>query len=155
MKLHELSTKLPMDKESRLRRAKEMGFDTSKVWYHGTRADFTSFNTTTNGAAEGVYMDDSAYKANIFARNEGGNVIACYVRGVFGTRQDMLDASNSGGGDLVSASEKTKIMQSKGLDGYYDEIHSELVVFGPSNIRSVNAIYDPTKNTSGELNETT
>ena len=26
---------LPMDKESRLERAREMGFDTSKVWYHG------------------------------------------------------------------------------------------------------------------------
>jgi hypothetical protein len=29
--------KLPMDQESRMARAKELGFDTSKVWYHGAR----------------------------------------------------------------------------------------------------------------------
>jgi len=36
MKLSELQ-QLPMDKASRLSRAKAMGFDTSRVWYHGSK----------------------------------------------------------------------------------------------------------------------
>lgn len=34
---------LPMDKASRLARAREQGFDTSKVYYHGSKQDFDEF----------------------------------------------------------------------------------------------------------------
>ncbi len=38
-------TTLPMDKESRLKRAREQGFDTRQTLYHGTLSDFTAFDT--------------------------------------------------------------------------------------------------------------
>lgn len=40
---------LPMDKESRMARAEEMGFDTDQVWYHGTSADITAFDPNATG----------------------------------------------------------------------------------------------------------
>jgi hypothetical protein len=48
---------LPMDEASRLTRAKEMGFDTDKTWYHGTNTPgFESFDITRppKGADESV-----------------------------------------------------------------------------------------------------
>ncbi len=35
---------LPMDKPSRMKRAKKMGFDTEQVWYHGTDQEFGAFD---------------------------------------------------------------------------------------------------------------
>jgi hypothetical protein len=64
---------LPMDETSRMARAKEMGFDTDRTWYHGTNREFDEFDLNAppraydNGAAEthpswfgkGVYLSGS------------------------------------------------------------------------------------------------
>lgn len=54
---------LPMDTASRMARAKEMGFDTSVPWYHGTTADINAFSTTSRGDTT---LADSARKASFF-----------------------------------------------------------------------------------------
>jgi hypothetical protein len=53
-------TRLADDYASRMARAKEMGFDTSKTYYHGTGADFDSFREGYGG----VYFSDSPEYAN-------------------------------------------------------------------------------------------
>lgn len=126
---------LDMDKTSRYARARSMGFDTDTIWYHGTSGNIKRFKTTTNGAAEGVYLTTSPLHAGNFSRKEGGNIIAVFVRGNIGTRDDMLAA-------VGSATNRTQEMITKGLDGYNDRTHSELIIFDPSNIRSIHAKFD-------------
>ncbi|EKY4114267.1 hypothetical protein RCP98_006020 [Pseudomonas aeruginosa] len=46
---------LDMSTEARLQRARDQGFDTSKVWYHGSeKAGFTAFNTDGEGKTSGT-----------------------------------------------------------------------------------------------------
>jgi hypothetical protein len=46
---------LPMDKASRMARAKELGFDTENVYYHGTTHPFMEFADNARGNIEGHY----------------------------------------------------------------------------------------------------
>jgi hypothetical protein len=145
-----------MTLEARMARAEAMGFDTSRVWYHGTRSateagyapDIKDFQTTKYGAAEGVFLTPDPKDANRYASSPiypGGTIYPVHTRGNIGSRQDMLDA------DGVNSTEKTASMMEKGFDGYFDEVHGEMVMFDPSNIRSVNATFDPDKSDSGNI----
>lgn len=108
------------------------------TYYHGTRPkdaisgtpDITEFKTTTSGAAEGVYLTVDPNNASMFTKSQygGGAVYPVNISGKIGTREDMLKTTGS-------ASERTKQMQVTGLDGYYDEVHKEMVIFDPKNIR--------------------
>lgn len=83
---------LPMDEASRLARAKEMGFDTSKTYYHGTNtpeSGFESFdlNRPPKGADETVsprgaaFLTENPKFASNFAsiRSKPGAVIPTHV----------------------------------------------------------------------------
>lgn len=87
-----VAKELPMDEASRLARAKEMGFDTSKTYYHGTAADFKQFKTSKspNGAmlGQGTYLtEDPEYAAKYAAQNpqssledpSGGNILPVHT----------------------------------------------------------------------------
>lgn len=78
--------RLPMDVESRMQRAREMGFHTENTLYHGTAVpEFKAFDlgkagsvTGTPQARQGIWMSaDDARPANIFAeyaaKQTGGN----------------------------------------------------------------------------------
>ncbi|WP_295681365.1 hypothetical protein, partial [uncultured Nevskia sp.] len=81
---------LPMDKESRLERAREMGFDTETVWYHGTSAsDFSAFKVDKGGVNElgaGVYFFAKPTSPGMYFYSgeagglQGGRIIPVYVR---------------------------------------------------------------------------
>ena len=65
---------LPMDKESRMQRARDMGFDVDTVWYHGSRADIDSFsqeflgeNTGAQSAKKGFFFTASPIVASGYA----------------------------------------------------------------------------------------
>jgi hypothetical protein len=60
---------LPMDVESRMARAREMGFDTSRKLYHGTGRDFDRFEPSgpRESLGSGVYTSDLARDANDYA----------------------------------------------------------------------------------------
>lgn len=60
---------LAMDAASRMERARAMGFDTDKVWYHGTGRDFDNFKPSDPGEAlgPGVYVSDMPSVANQYA----------------------------------------------------------------------------------------
>ena len=84
---------LPMDKASRMKRAKEMGMEVapSKVKYHGTNAaeDFSAFNPDLGlgGGAIGVWLDSSPVGYDMFMNmgpfgdTPGGRIIPVYVKG--------------------------------------------------------------------------
>jgi hypothetical protein len=117
-KLARGASDLPMDLASRMARAKEMGFDTDRVLYHGTKSDFDEFAPTRGDYGEGVYLTPSSYIANQYAGwTDGANVRPVYARG---------DLTEVNGGNTVLVSD-------------------------PSNIRSVNAAFDPAKIDSSNL----
>ncbi|MCF6783714.1 LPD23 domain-containing protein [Stutzerimonas stutzeri] len=63
--------KLDMSREARLARAQAMGFDTSKVWYHGTdKAGFKAFNTDGEGktAGTGAFLADHRLMASTYTK---------------------------------------------------------------------------------------
>lgn len=89
---------------ARLARAEELGFDTSRIFYHGTKSDFPAFQPSRNSAdsfvglmdggagkrqratyGPGVYVSRTPDRANDFAGTwdeipEGGNVVPIFVR---------------------------------------------------------------------------
>jgi len=123
MKLHELQ-QLPMDKASRLSRAKAMGFDTSTVWYHA--------NT---GGIEGKGFDndrlpggdpDAPFSAHWFIHtptefsaypNTGNTITPVYLRlQKLATWTDMKKyAKTARGPDLRAA------LEAAGFDGMHWE----------------------------------
>jgi hypothetical protein len=131
-----------------MKRAKEQGFDTDTTMYHGTRSkteqgeapDIQEFQTTKYGAAEGTYLTPSTQDVNRYASSPiypGGTIYPVHTSGKIGSRKDMLDASG------VNSTEKTASMKEKGLNGYFDEVHREMVMFDPAKIRSRYAAFDP------------
>ncbi len=147
---------LGMDTDSRLSRAKEMGFDTEQVWYHGTTAAFQEFEVgldPRNGVTNAeIYFSDnpevSHYAtgtAELDWAPEGANIFPVYIRGQ-GVTHDIhgQDSGNAEVRELIAQAKKD------GSDYVVLENASmpfaegtELVVFDPQNIRSINSAFDP------------
>ena len=75
---------LPALHEDATSRAEKKGFDTSKVWYHGSRAAFKTFKHPKPhiGIQElglGIYLTSRWNTANAWA-GHGGHVYRCYIR---------------------------------------------------------------------------
>lgn len=77
---------LPMDQASRMARAKEMGFDTSKDLFHGTHADIDRFKMGLEKTApmfgKGVYVTPMERMAGEYtnANKPGGNILPLYSK---------------------------------------------------------------------------
>jgi hypothetical protein len=75
---------LPMDLASRMARAKEMGFDTSRPVYHGSDAVFDEFDISRAGQSSGSggFLGAGAYFADSpsMASNYGQNVGEYFIR---------------------------------------------------------------------------
>jgi hypothetical protein len=72
---------LAMDQASRMARAREMGFDTNQVYYHGTNKDISNFSTNERGSAtdarsakQAFFFSDSPRTAQSYAHNSAINV---------------------------------------------------------------------------------
>ena len=91
--------RLPMDEASRLARAREMGFDTDNVLYHGTSEPFSEFSNFHIGSANdagalgsGHYFTDAPRIANWYAQDfNGSNVIPAYVN-----NENLFSVTGSG-----------------------------------------------------------
>ena len=149
---------LDMRAAARMKRAEEMGFDTSQVYYHGTTRDIDAFSIPNDGRfslhGKGVYFAQDPKKAR-FADQEGGNIVPAYIRGRMGSEADLRDATEalgsrlSVGGHGARAELINNEMRSRGFTGY--RAGDQSIVFDPSNIRSVSAAFDPAKRESSNL----
>ena len=86
---------LPMDKASRMERAKYMGFDVDNKMFHGTDADFSEFagRTDRKGNKKAVFITPSSNVANKFANN-GMDVDGANVLPVMTNVQNTFDFAN-------------------------------------------------------------
>ena len=160
---------LNMDQGARMQRAQDLGFDTSRPLYHATNSSFDAFEVPEGGFlkyGKGVYTTpkpeysdryirenrnlDSAYK-------EGANVIPVYARGKIATeqdweaaRQEMLSEGINPAGYNPMQEEIKRRLQEKGFDGL-NMFGSEVIIYDPKNIRSINAEFDPAKADSADL----
>lgn len=169
---------LHMDPASRLARAKEMGFDTDKVYYHGGPKGIEAFDVeaTRRPHGPGVWLTDhSSYAGHMAGRD--GEIYQVYARtkspevmdvaaehkklvedGTFEARDDVsnYDKANELFGAygvdssvrdmLANGADSVKLNNFWDFDDYYPNNSSTaLFIKDPSNIRSVNAAFDPAR----------
>jgi hypothetical protein len=150
---------LDMSQAGRMGRAKEMGFDTETVLYHGTGADIEAFNLSANGVnGPGVYfaLDPNAASAYASRASQSANVLPVFLKkGNYATTQQLDDLAKSlRANDSPSAVDSSYVSAVERLkaDGFIGVRDDKFVsIFDPSNIRSVNAAFDPEKSGSSTL----
>jgi hypothetical protein len=157
---------LDMSQAGRMARAKEMGFDTETVLYHGTGSDFQAFDLgakspwgKANTAGGGIFLTSKPGVASEYAEGaadglSGGQVMPLYaktqnplvidMRGRQVSdetiRQQINQAKRAGHDAVILRNAKDSL--SPPYKAEASDIH---VIFDPSNIRSTNAAFDPDK----------
>jgi adenylate kinase family enzyme len=169
------SPNLDMSPDARKARAEAMGFDTSRVWFHGTGRYFSAFDGSRSDrrhslSAQGVFFSSHRETASGYANaraiqtgREGlGRVVPVYVRG---RQAEILATTYNYPATVIKDLEKLKAegFASVVLRGNRDAVPvdtdeqgrhvypDELVVFDPANIRSVDATFDPAQEASSQL----
>ena len=110
---------LPMDQKSRLKRARAMGFDTKKVYYHGTDQDIKQFDPVSPQGHFGVYISKDPIIADVYA-----------------TKNQYNEPPTYGGNIMPLYAKKNAPIQTNQMAGYYKVNH-------PSELRSIHANFDP------------
>ncbi len=160
-KARQASPNLDMSPQARKARAEAMGFDTSQVWHHGTSGSFDAFDPTLvrYHTVASTWLTSSKAAASYFSEvanntfREGRSILDLYVRR---GRQLEVPGPRHFGYDSFD-----KILEKARQDGYDsvlfrdvnddNQISDQLVVFDPSNIRFVNAAFDPAEEGSSRL----
>lgn len=178
---------LDMSQEARMQRAKDMGFDTDRIWYHGTpSAGFRSFREdsffTTDTHYANKFTSSSSSSSSFYgAKDEAQAVIPVYlsIKNTFDTRKpehrriynerykgvydNGSEITKEGLPDWVEWNSLSEFLRGDGADlGFDSAILDEgvddsgkrpasILVFNPSQIRSVNAAFDPEFKASPEL----
>lgn len=183
---------LPMDEAARMQRAKDMGFDTDQVYYHGTGDNIEEFSLKKANDLEGrkrnlgygkgkIYLSGDPYAASNFAndaprRGKGKepNVMPLNVRTdkLIDDKdyQAMFEELSNGRPtfdssftmkerDALFKKLDTKLAKEgyEGVATFHKNQNGDVVdvgqvaIFDPSNIRSVNAKFDPSKKNSANL----
>ena len=160
------SADLPMDQASRLARAREMGFDTDRVLYHGGNGpwlgdEFVPSNGGNLGG--GVYATENPRVASGYAERvgsgdlmDGGHVTPFYARGPLASSANYDEALTKARGAGFSAQARyDEALNSLKDDGYAgirgDDLGRVVNIFDPRNIRSINAAFDPAMKDSANL----
>jgi len=150
---------LDMSTEARMARAKAMGFDTERRLYHGTTADVQGgFRPSEKGLiGPGVYLTDSpSYAARYVGEKDGANIIPTYMRGRMARREDIdaaREAVEARGSQSMTGTQFNEAidaeLRARGFEG--KDLDTQIVVWDPSNIRSIHAAFDPAKSKSSDL----
>lgn len=155
---------LDMSAEARQLRAKQLGFGTQKL-YHGTNKDFDAFSLEGGGRVSGspvgklgVSLSPDPEVASEFANlagSEGANVIPAVARSA---KRGLIELDGSETNLEVAAAVRGAFDQ--GFDAIKLTNYttpggqtgkSMVLVKDPSQIRSVNAAFDPAKKASSNL----
>jgi len=146
---------LPMDRGSRMERAREQGYDPDDIQYHGTQADIKEFIASDYGAlGPGVYTTPSTEMADMYADLEDGSAIyPLLTRKGSGTIGfDDYQARNPDAAIMDMPEINYNLRNVDGITGVEDLASSHLSsagdipirnTFDERDIRSVNAAFDP------------
>lgn len=169
----EISGILDMSPESRMARAREMGFDTENVYYHGTSAEFDEFDPEKGGSVYGIEhdrglsfftsdRDEAAYNADQAHEALGGNPII--MENYIGLKNPLVIDSKGRNPVNFLDSKKEQIkydLETKKNENEesYDGVivinnetgERAVAVADPSLIRSTKAAFDPSKKHSRNL----
>jgi hypothetical protein len=163
---------LDMSQAARMQRAQEMGFDTERVFYHGTTSDFDEFDLKKAGKNDsgwygrGIYLTPDPDTASAYTQYQeyaqrtgadGANVLPVRVRikNPYYWPEGRKAALNKEESEAI-----TQELLAQGFDGavipnqYADPKFAdmyEVVAFNPNQVRSVNAAFDPAKRNSANL----
>ena len=149
------SGELPMDRASRMERARQQGFDPDDIQYHGTQADIKEFIASDYGAlGPGVYTTPSTDMADMYADLEEGSAIyPLLTRKGSGTIGfDDYQARNPEAAIMDMPEINYNLRNVEGITGVEDLASSNLRsvgdvpirnTFDERDIRSVNAAFDP------------
>lgn len=149
------SGELPMDRGSRMERAREQGYDPDDIQYHGTQADIKEFIPSEYGAlGPGVYTTPSTEMADMYADLEDGSAIyPLLTRKGSGTIGfDDYQARNPDAAIMDMPEINYNLRNVDGITGVEDLASSHLRsagdvpirnTFDERDIRSVNAAFDP------------
>ena len=149
---------LPMDRASRMERAREQGYDPDDIQYHGTSADITSFRESDGGAlGSGVYTTDNPDLASLYAQDftsltedlpSGANVLPLLLRG---DQLSLDDFANKFPDYRIEDLDAAQYLarEDEGITGIreakrlYAKPGDVVSTFDARDIRSVNAAFDP------------
>jgi hypothetical protein len=146
---------LPMDRGSRMERARQQGYDPDDIQYHGTQADIQEFIPSEYGAlGPGVYTTPSTEMADMYADLEDGSAIyPLLTRKGSGTIGfDDYQARNPDAAIMDMPEINYNLRNVDGITGVEDLASSHLSsagdipirnTFDERDIRSVNAAFDP------------
>lgn len=133
---------LPLDRQSRFQRAREMGFDVDNILYHGTAADFPAFDASRGGSVTGARSARAATWLSDDPDVAQGYATFAADRAV----QDLIDRSYraevDGDFDLAERlMRKAERVEAAGVEGA-----NIISAYGPRNLRRVDMAgeqYDP------------
>lgn len=153
---------LPMDEPSRLARAREMGFDTDRTWYHGTSEP--GLTELQPGRRDpGIWMTTDMMNASNYAR--GRDASLHYLRANPGKSFVVESASDlefvpahngvplgiDNNVDIVNHAFRNGYDSVHFPDGNFSESGNTLVVRRGNQVRDVDAAFDPAKSDSTNL----
>jgi len=152
------SGELPMDRASRMERARQQGYDPDDIQYHGTSADISSFRESDGGAlGSGVYTTDNPDLASLYAQDftslaedlpSGANVLPLLLRG---DQLSLDDFANKFPDYRIEDLDAAQYLarEDEGITGIreakrlYAKPGDVVSTFDARDIRSVNAAFDP------------
>ena len=133
---------LAMDYASRMQRAKDMGFDTSRPVYHGSATDFDAFDPDRAiGTQFWSTTDRAAIEAGEVGAQGSGVIKEMY--------QNIQNPASWDEYDRLGIDE----IRGRGFDGIElkEGADSTFIAFKPEQYRDVNAAFDPAKKGSPNL----
>lgn len=136
------SKSLDMSKEARLARAREMGFDTDTIYYHGTSSNFDRFDPALSGKNYGDHPEDGLGPKFYF----GTDKHTAQKHADFDAYRQQRIFGNPDASPRVIAA---YLRNAEHLNGPLTR--GEHIVRNPSDIRSIDAAFDPAQSDSSFL----
>jgi len=129
---------LPMDRESRMIRAEDQGFDIDTRYFHGTDQDILAFDPALIGKGkgrtpaalpQGFYFSRKPEVASEYAVDDGANIIPVYLK-----TEDLMTRGDLQAFKDFNAGEGDSMLSRSG---------DVMIVRNPEQIRSTSAAFDP------------
>jgi len=159
----------------RLNRAKNMGFNTDKVFFHGTRTKFDEKNPGFIPVEAGTFFSPDPEFTENFSTSKGSTIPTFLkVKNTFDFQnddhintlknefkkingfdlsEDTIEEIKDGNWVTIEDPDVQRSIKKSGFDSYHvqESGRKNIAVYEPKNIRSIFAKFDPTKSESEDL----